>query len=286
MEKLWNESDSESGPRSFRELVLLGNRIDRAEKRRRIRRVITGVFAVAASLAVVGWASYSLTRRNYAKSPLEYTQNLVAEYGQTSSVILSDGTVVHLNAGSTLLYPDQFNEGKRIVFLTGEANFNVAKDPERPFIVKSSHMDVRALGTVFCVQSYAGERTVRTTLSEGKVEVSIPSVDKSFILEPDTQLLYAPADKEVSFARVDSKKVLGWEDGYLTFTNASFPEIASVLERRFNVSINYNAENMKRNELNVRFVPGEKLDDILGVLTLLIPGSGYKKDGDRIYWRF
>ena len=286
LEKLWNESNGDAGPGSFRELVLLGNRIDRAERRRRIRKVIAGVFAVAALLAVVAQATHTLTRRNYAKSPLEYTKNLVAEYGQTASVTLSDGTVVHLNAGSTLLYPEQFTEGKRIVFLTGEANFNVAKDAERPFIVKSSHMDVRALGTVFCVQSYAGEKTVSTTLSEGKVEVTIPSVGKSYILEPDNQLLFSPSDKVVSFARVDSKKVLGWEDGYLTFSNASFPEIASVLERRFNVSISYNAENMRRNALNVRFMPGESLDDVLGVLTLLIPGSRYSKDGDRVFWKF
>ena len=286
LEKLWNESNGEAGPRSFRELVLLGNKIDRAERRRHIRSVIAGVFAVAASLAAVCLATFSITRKNYTKSPLEYTQSLVAEYGQTSNITLSDGTQVHLNAGSTLLYPENFTEGKRIVFLTGEANFNVARDPERPFIVKSSHMDVRALGTMFCVQSYAGERTVRTTLSEGKVEVTIPSIEKSYILEPDSQLIFSPSDREVSLARVDAKKVLGWEEGYLTFSNASFPEIASVLERRFNVSISYNAENMKRNALNVRFMPDEGLDDILGVLSLLIPGSGYKKDGDRIYWRF
>lgn len=286
MEELWNESSVEASPKSYRELVRLGTRIDSAEKKRRLFRILASAFAVAASLAVTAFAVYSITRRTYAKSPLEYTRNLVAEYGQTSSVTLSDGTLVHLNSGSTLLYPEQFSDSKRIVFLTGEANFNVAQDPSRPFIVKSSHMDVKALGTEFCVQSYAGEKTVSTTLSAGKVEVTIPSVKKSYILEPDNQILFSPSDKEVSFARVDAKKILGWEDGYLTFSNASFPEIASVLERRFNVSISYNAENMKRNALNVRFMPGESLDDVLDVLALLIPGSGYRKDADRIYWRF
>lgn len=286
MEELWNESSVEAGPKSYRELVRLGTRIDSAEKKRRCFRILISAIAVAAALAVATLATYSIARRNYAKSPLEYTRNLVAEYGQTTSVTLSDGTVVHLNSGSTLLYPEQFTDGKRIVFLTGEANFNVAQDPSRPFIVKSSHMDVKALGTEFCVHSYAGEKTVSTTLSAGKVEVTIPSMNKSYILEPDNQIVFSPSDKEVSFARVDAKKILGWEDGYLTFSNASFPEIASVLERRFNMSINYNAENMKSNALNVRFMPGESLDDVLGVLVLLIPGSSYKKDADRIYWRF
>ena len=196
-------------------------------------------------------------------------------------------TKVFLNAGSSLLYPDSFNEGSRIVYLTGEANFSVAKDPSRPFIVKTSHLDVQALGTTFCVHAYAGERTVRATLKEGKVKVDIPMAGgKSYILDPGMQLEYTPSRKTVSVANVDASKVLEWEQGYLSFMGASFPEIASVLERRFNVSISYNSEDMHRNALNVRFLPDESLEDALGVLTLLLPGSRYRMEGDRVFFQF
>lgn len=287
IEDIWKQSNGEISPRTFKEWVRLGGRIDAAERRSRRQRTLATVFAAAASLAVVAMLTFSLTRREYSISPLDGTCNLVAGYGEISSVTLEDGTLVHINSGSTLLYPETFRDGKRIVYLTGEGNFDVAKDPDRPFIVKTAHMDVQALGTSFCVQSFPGDRTVRTTLKEGRVKVDITSGDgQSYILEPGAQLTYNPSEKAVSFAMVDAEKVMSWEDGYLSFSNASFPEIVAVLERRFDVSISYNSENQRRNSLNVRFVPDDTLEDALGVLALLMPGSNYRIEGDRVYFRF
>lgn len=287
LEELWTESNGELSSQTFRELVRLGKKIENADgKKRRRNNFFTGC-AVAASLAVVCLATFSLTRDKFSISPLESTRSLVAEYGQTSSLTLEDGTTVALNSGSSLLYPEAFNKGSRIVYITGEGNFSVAKDASRPFIVKTSHMDVQALGTSFCIHSYAGERTIRTTLKEGRVKVSIPEVGEgSYILEPGMQLIYTPSEKTVSFAKVDAGKVMEWEQGYMTFTNATFPEIASVLERRFDISVSYNAENMRKNALNVRFMPDETLKDALDILTLLMPGSRYKIDGNRVYFHF
>lgn len=287
IEKIWNESGGEINPRTFRELLRLSKRIDAAEVRSRRRRTFISAFAIAASLAIVASVTFTLTRKEYSVSPLDCTGNLVADYGQISSVTLEDGTLVHLNSGSTLLYPESFNDGSRIVYLTGEGNFDVAKDPSRPFIVKTAHMDVQALGTSFCVRSFAGERTVRTTLKEGKVKVDVPSADgQSYILDPGMQLIFAPSEKSVSFAMVDAEKVMSWENGYLTFSNATFPEIATALERRFNVSISYSSDNIRKNSLNVRFVPEDTLEDALGVLTILIPGSKYRIEGNRVYYHF
>ena len=287
IEKIWNESGGEINPRTFRELLRLSKRIDAAEARSRRRRNIISAFAIAASLAIVASVTFTLTRKEYSVSPLDCTGNLVADYGQISSVTLEDGTLVHLNSGSTLLYPESFNDGSRIVYLTGEGNFDVAKDPSRPFIVKTAHMDVQALGTSFCVRSFAGEHTVRTTLKEGKVKVDVPSADgQSYILDPGMQLIFAPSEKTVSFAMVDAEKVMSWENGYLTFSNATFPEIATALERRFNVSISYSSDNIRKNSLNVRFVPEDTLEDALGVLTILIPGSKYRIEGNRVYYHF
>lgn len=287
MEGLWQESGGTASAETFRELVRMGNRIGKAERKKRGLRAAMYAAGVLSALAAVALVTFSLTRRSYEISPLECTRNIVAEYGKTSSVTLSDGTAININSGSTLLYPETFNAGSRVVFLTGEGNFSVAKDPKRPFTVKTAHMDIEALGTSFCVKSYVGEKTIRTTLKEGKVRVTIPSAgNKSYILEPDMQLVYTPSKKTVSIARVDAKKVMGWEDGFLSFTNASFPEIAAVLERRFDVSLNYDTEKMRQNALNVRFMPDETLDDVLNVLTLLLPGSRYKKDGERIFWEF
>lgn len=287
IEEVWNESGGEVNSRTFMELLRLGKRIDVAEARSRRRRTFAYAVAIAASLVAVVSATFLLTRNEYAVSPLDSTRNLVAAYGQMSSIKLEDGTMVHLNSGSTLLYPASFKNGSRIVYLTGEGNFDVAKDPDRPFIVKTSYMDVQALGTSFCVQSFVGDRDVRTTLKEGKVKVDVHSGEgKSYILDPGMQLVYTPSGKNVFLTMVDAERVMSWQNGYLTFNNASFPEVASALERRFNVSISYNSENLKKNALNVRFVPDETLEDALGVLTLLLPGSRYRIEGERVYFHF
>lgn len=287
LEDIWNESSGKATSRTFSELMRLNKRIDAAEKARRRLRGVFSAVAVAASLAVVAMATFMITRRAYTVSPLDATVSLVAEYGQTKSITLEDGTRVSLNAGSTLLYPKTFKGGSRIVYLTGEGNFSVAKDPSRPFIVKSAHMDVQALGTCFCVHSYAGENTVRTTLKEGRVKVDVPAAgEESYFLEPGMQIVYSIAENNVTLARVDAAKVMSWEDGYLSFTNATFPYIVSVLERRFNVTISYDSKKILHNSINVRFRPEESLEDDLEVLTLLIPGSRYTIDGDRVYFRF
>ena len=287
LEDLWEESGGEINSGTFQEFVRLGKRVDKEQRRRRIKRIVFTAVAAVAALVAVALLSFSLTRHNYELSPLDATRSLVARNGDVSSITLPDGSTVCLNGGSTLLYPESFDADKRIVYLSGEGNFSVAKDPERPFIVKTAYMDIQALGTTFSVHSYVDERTIRATLKEGKVRVDIPSAEQtSYILEPDMQLVFTPAESSVKLQTVDAARVLAWENGLLSFSDASFPEVASALERRFNVSISYNAVNMRDNALNVRFLPDETLEDALDILTLLIPGSRYKKDENRIYYQF
>lgn len=288
MESLWQESRGETTERTYGELLRLRARIDVSEERRRRVRMLFSAVAVAASLALVSTLTFTLTRGRYRVSPLEGTRSLATDYAQMRSITLEDGTKVYLNAGSSLLYPSSFQKGSRIVYLTGQANFSVAKDASRPFIVKTSYMDVEALGTTFCVQSYGGERAVRTTLLEGKVRVSVPSSsgNKGYLLEPGMQLEYTPSERSVSVRSVDAVRVLDWAEGYLSFRGASFPEIAQALERRFDVSVSYNSDRIPVSSLNVRFSPDDTLEDALGVLTLLLPGSRYKLEGNRVYMQF
>ncbi len=287
MEEVWKESGGEISSDTFHEFVRMGKRIEKAERRRRGGWVAGCVLAMAVSVAAVSFAGITLTRKNDVLAPLDATRSMTVMSGKISSLTLPDGTTVRLNGGSTLLYPESFNGDKRIVYLSGEGNFMVASDPEHPFIVKTAYMDIRALGTTFCVHSYVNEPTVRTTLKEGKVRVDIPSAEiPSYILEPDTQLVFSPAQSSVKTSKVDAARVLSWESGLLCFSDASFPEVAGALERRFNVSISYNSVDMRNNALNVRFLPDETLDDALEILKMLIPGSSYKRNGDRVYYQF
>jgi transmembrane sensor len=94
---------------------------------------------------------------------------IVTPKGSKTMVILSDGTKIWLNAESKLRYPDKFENEKRVVFLEGEGYFEVAKDKKRPFIVQTSKINVRAVGTTFNVKSYPSEDIIQTTLIEGAV---------------------------------------------------------------------------------------------------------------------
>ncbi|MFR7808806.1 MAG: FecR family protein [Butyricimonas faecihominis] len=94
-----------------------------------------------------------------------YTINI--PYGAEYNLVLSDGSKIYLNAGSTLRYPDQFIGDKREVFLTGEAYFEVKSDSLHPFIVHASDVAIRVLGTSFNVNAYAEGTWVKTTLVEG-----------------------------------------------------------------------------------------------------------------------
>ena len=287
LEDVWKESGGEISSKTFQEFVRMGKRIEKTERRRRNSLIISTIFAIAASLATVSLVCIPRAREHYVKSPLDATRSVTVMNGDISSLTLPDGTTVRLNGGSTLLYPETFEGDKRIVYLDGEGNFSVARDPEHPFIVKTAYMDIRALGTTFCVHSYVDEPTVRTTLKEGKIQVDFPSAETpSRILEPDTQLIYSPANASVKTAKVEAARVLSWESGLLTFSDASFPEVANALERRFNVSISYNSVDMRNNALNVRFLPDETLEDALDILQMLIPGSRYKRNGDRVYYQF
>lgn len=286
VESLWQLSEGTASGKTFEDLMSLNRKIDAIQRRRSVRNRIIGVFSAVAVLAGVVVATYSLTKDVYNKSLPVYIQKVTA-YGDTASVRLPDGTLVAMNAGSSLIYPDKFADDTRTVFFTGEGNFSVAKDPDHPFIVKTAWMDVKALGTRFCIQSYSEERTVRTTLEEGRVQVAFPSLkEKSFILDPDTQIAFTPSDSTIALFHVNAEKVALWEQGYMVFNSASFQEIVSRLERKYGVSFVYDAAKAAGRAFNLRFTPEETLSESLDVLTWLVPHSRYRISGNKVYYFF
>ncbi|MCK5538882.1 MAG: FecR domain-containing protein, partial [Bacteroidales bacterium] len=117
----------------------------------------------------------------------------IIPYGSRSKITLADNTVVHLNAGSKLIYPSVFKNNKREVVLFGEAFFEVTKNKEKPFIVKTTSLSIEVLGTKFNVSSYFEDNIIQTVLVEGEVSVKrndAPFYEKSIILKPDQMLTF------------------------------------------------------------------------------------------------
>jgi hypothetical protein len=172
--------------------------------------------------------------------------------GKKFQVVLSDGTTVHLNAGSSFKYPEHFiDTGNRQVYLLeGEAYFEVAKDARHPFVVNSNAINVRVLGTEFNLSSYPEDEAINTVLIEGAVCIygkkEIYNKAASLELKPGYKASWDKDKKDIIVEEVDTKIYTAWKDGELIFKNTQFKNIIKKLERHFNVSIINN--NTKLNE--------------------------------------
>jgi transmembrane sensor len=159
-------------------------------------------------------------------------------YGKRFEVELSDGTIVHLNSGTTLRYPVTFIKNQnRKVFLTGEAFFEVAKDKAHPFTVGTQELNVEVLGTKFNVNSYNEEVTTDIVLVEGKVALyKGEKVNRSLVqLTPGLKGSNTKGQQGITTEKVNTDVYTAWMSGSLVFKNMSFDAIIKKLERHFNV---------------------------------------------------
>ncbi len=158
-------------------------------------------------------------------------------YGKTYKITLSDGTLVHLNSGTTLSYPDKFESGSnRVVRLHGEAYFEVKKDAAHPFLVETSEVTIEVLGTKFNISSYAEEQLIETALVEGSVKISsIENPRSQTILTLQQAGKWDKISKTLEVQQVNSSDHMAWVNGELHIKNMSFKDLATKLERAYNV---------------------------------------------------
>jgi transmembrane sensor len=166
-----------------------------------------------------------------------YNTLTVPRGSQVVTLTLADGTSVWLNAESSLRYPVAFPTGERKVEITGEAYFEVAKDPKKIFRVTTNGTVTEVLGTHFNVNGYNSEGDTRVTLLEGAVAISNKSTRK--LLAPDQQAgLHASGDIVIS-RKVDLEAVMAWKNGFFSLNNADIQTIMAQISRWYNVEIVY-----------------------------------------------
>ncbi len=170
---------------------------------------------------------------------------LTTARGETYDIILPDQTKVTLNASSSLKYPTNFsNFSKRTVDLVGEAYFEVAKDKDHPFVVKTNKQEVEVLGTHFNINAYADEESIKTTLLEGSVKVvSTPKIGlpvKSVILTPG-QMAINREDK-LRIEIVNARNEIAWKNGYFVFDNENIREVMKEVSRWYDIDIEYHGD--------------------------------------------
>lgn len=219
-----------------------------------------------------------ITIKNDAEKKLVYeTKNKIAENkiqnnhiiipkGKTYQLILSDGTHIHLNSESELIYPTLFTGNKREVTLIGEAFFEVAKDKEKPFIVKANEMEINVLGTTFNVCSYAKDKTISTTLIEGSVSVRANQGDTQ-IIKPSEQFTYNKENDRTNIRTVDTELYTSWIDGKYIFKHATLDEIINKLQLWYDFTVVYQDECLKNNRYSLIAEKDIDLDKLLEVIS-------------------
>lgn len=162
--------------------------------------------------------------------------------GRQFNLRLPDGTMVWLNAASSLRYPVTFSGKERRVEITGEAYFEVAQNQQQPFIVSiNKRAAVEVLGTSFNINAYENESSIRTALVAGSVRVSdsTPRPRKTAVMLKPGQLARITASENIMVEKADTDKILAWKNGSFNFNGLSFPEIMRQLERWYDIEVVY-----------------------------------------------
>ena len=184
--------------------------------------------------------------------------------GEQTQVRLPDGTLVFLNAESSLRFPTSFAKlEKRQVSLTGEGYFEVAKDKNYPFIVKTANQEIAVLGTHFNINAYSDEENTQTTLVEGSVKVSSLISKGEIILKPGQQSALDQNNIQVSHANLD--EALAWKNGEFRFDDKSIDQIMKQIARWYDMSIVFD-EQLSDVYLNGFISRKRKLSQVLKMM--------------------
>lgn len=201
-------------------------------------------------------------------------QEISTIYGTRSRFQLSDGTRVYLNSGSKLKFPVEFGGNNRKVELIGEAFFEVTPNPSKPFIVQTSALNVKVLGTEFNLRSDPSSNEIVATLVHGKVILEREAdgfTSQLAELKPSEQAVFKINQKAISIStEEDLDKFIGWKDGKLVFFNDPINEVADKLGHWYNVTVSIGNSNLMKYRFTATF-SDEPIEQVLDLLSKSSP---------------
>jgi transmembrane sensor len=221
----------------------------------------------AVVLLIVAAVFYTKPSKNIIaeNKPKASASEISTRYGSRTDIVLPDGTKVWLNAGSKLTYDKTFGETVRNVKLTGEAYFDVVHNADKPFVIHTSAMDIKVLGTEFNVKSYPDENTTEASLIRGSIEITLKDKRaEKIIMKPNEKLVVSnetqeaaptnpkPAKKapkqetpifslgHLKYFSLDSTILeTSWVKNRLIFEDESFEEVATKMKRWYSVDFEF-----------------------------------------------
>lgn len=267
MEACFEDTAPAASPRAVKALLSTRGRLGLVRKPGRVARLYALAAAAAVLIAIpaalhIGWRLH--------REPETVTwQEICVPLTQKRSVTLPDGTILTLNAGSRVTWPDHFTGNTREIFLDGEVMANVAKDSEHPFVIHTGEVDVKVLGTTFDLKAYRGATLLELMLREGSVEMAFPSAEQT------RQLRLTPGDLaqldhstgEITLGKIPPESYRTFADeGAFSFFNVPLLDIASELERGFGRRIVVADDDIASQRFLAFFTNGESLEEILRLL--------------------
>lgn len=211
-------------------------------------------------VAIISVFVLSISQRNKPQSALVEAQNITVKSnppGQKSKVFLPDGSIVWLNAESTIQYIENFSDSSRVVELDGEAYFEIKRDTLTPFTVKVKDLNVRVLGTKFNINAFESNGEVTVALTEGSVEVGGTNSEiTEHLLKGGQGVHYRPgvAGSQIQrfeFSTDDSQNpITGWKDGILIFDGDDFASVVKKIKRWYGVEVEVKGNEPK--DWNIR----------------------------------
>ncbi len=213
-----------------------------------------------------------LTYDNDLRSEIPVYNTLKVPYGRKFELSLTDGTVVHVNAGSSLKYPVKFIDGlDRDVYLEGEAYFEVAHRSDQPFKVHMGGVGVEVLGTQFNATAFPENAQTDVVLVEGSVKLSAQDSFSNgkgaeLLLQPGQMGTYTKNTEQITSQTVITDVYTRWVDGELIFRNLTFGEMLKKLERHFNIPIISNEDFVNREETFSANFGKESIDNVFAYL--------------------
>jgi ferric-dicitrate binding protein FerR (iron transport regulator) len=231
--------------------------------------------AVAVFLLLLVSGLYWMRIRDERNFAAQY-HTLQVPAGQRMKLILADNTNVWLNANTVFRYPSTFSKKDRTVYLEGEAYFEVSKNKEKPFIVKTNGGDINVTGTSFNVKARSEHQLFETSLFEGSVEI-YDNHRKMVSLKPNQQSVFKNGQLVVS--QITDYDQFLWRKGLIAFNNKSLEDILGTLSTYFDVQIRIEAQSLPKNTYTGKFRQSDGIDYALRVLQKSIRFS-YEKDDE------
>lgn len=211
-------------------------------------------------------------------TPVEFNTITTPRGGQYQ-VVLGDGTHVWLNAATSIHFPQTFSGPERLVELSGEAYFEVAKDKTRPFIVKANGSRVQVYGTHFNVNAYPDNTNVTATLLEGSIKLS--NSNQATMLVPGQQGVSGLTGGPISVSKADIQQTVAWKNGLFIFHDLNIREVMKQVGRWYDVDIEYKDDDVKNNEFGGTLSRYKSITELLDNMQLT-KSIHYKIEGRRV----